>query len=101
VTNGPVINTPWWVQAIAIVGLPGVLALLLVGDRLDLIPGVHSQAYQARQDLARMELILRENQSLMRWTCHALWVQSGNERLAKVCWQRLQGDGRSDRDEGD
>lgn len=88
--NGSVPSMPWWVQAIAIVGLPGVLALLLLGDRLDLIPGVHSQAFQARQDLERIELLLRENQAVVRWACHAIWVHTGDEKMAKICWQRME-----------
>lgn len=95
---------PWWVQAIAIVGLPGILALILLGDRLNLLPGVKSPTQQAREDLNRMEQTLREHGSILRWTCHSMWVHGGaeNEKLAKVCWQRFNGDpGRSDRDAGD
>lgn len=96
-SNGPGTNAPWWVQAIAIVGVPGALAFLLIGDRLDLIPGVQSQASQARQDLARIELLLRENQAVVRWACHAIWVHTGDEKLAKICWQRMESDRDRDR----
>lgn len=76
----PAVNgRPWWVQALAWIGLPAFLVLFLLGA----IPGLPSPLLGNQAAMARHEETTRELLRIMRSVCRGVW--RGTDEVQRQC----------------
>jgi hypothetical protein len=69
-------SMPWWVRAIAVIGVPGVLTLYLVYSGVQEVPATRRASEQAVQEILRNREIMRE---------HEIREQSNFRLLQRIC----------------
>ena len=70
-------DLPWWVRTIALVGVPGFIALGLLG----MIPGVSSPFIRIEQAMAVIANTMREHDQTARATLHI------NQLVCRGIWR--------------
>lgn len=70
---------PWWVKAIAIVGLPGLISLYLLGA----VPWVPNPLQAVSADLRQHVVRDEERTRLLRLVCRGVW--RGEPEVQRAC----------------
>ena len=69
-------SMPWWVRAIAVIGVPGVLTLYLVYSGVQEVPATRRASELAVQEILRNREIMRE---------HEVRDQANFRLLQRIC----------------
>jgi glutamine synthetase adenylyltransferase len=88
----PINGAPAWVRAAAVVGIPGLIAVFLVGVGATEIPRLSREIASSRQEVEVMQDLLREHIKqndetlrLMRWICAGV---AKTEPDRRQCFER-------------